>query len=32
VSGKPIEVRWVDLLEFAGGKIIRKDSFWKILE
>ena len=32
VSGKPIEVRGVDLLEFAEGKIIRKDSFWKILE
>ena len=32
LSGKKIEVRGVDLLEFAGGKIIRKDSFWKILE
>ena len=32
VSGKKIEVRGVDLLEFAQGKIIRKDSFWKILE
>ena len=31
-SGKKIEVRGVDLLEFAEGKIIRKDSFWKILE
>ena len=31
-SGQPIEVRGVDLLEFAQGKIIRKDSFWKILE
>jgi len=31
-SGQEIEVRGVDLLEFAGGKIIRKDSFWKILE
>jgi steroid delta-isomerase-like uncharacterized protein len=31
-SGKRIEVRGVDLLEFAEGKIIRKDSFWKILE
>lgn len=31
-SGQHIEVRGVDLLEFAGGKIIRKDSFWKILE
>ena len=32
VSGKKLNVRGVDLLEFAHGKIIRKDSFWKILE
>ena len=32
VSGKRIEVRGVDLLEFAGGKVTRKDSFWKIVE
>ena len=32
VSGQPIEVRGVDLLELAHGKITRKDSFWKILE
>jgi ketosteroid isomerase-like protein len=32
VSGQQIEVRGVDLLEFAQGKVIRKDSFWKILE
>lgn len=32
VSGKSIEVRGVDLLEFVGGKITRKDSFWKIVE
>lgn len=31
-SGQQIEVRGVDLLEFSAGKIIRKDSFWKILE
>lgn len=31
-AGQHIEVRGVDLLEFAQGKIIRKDSFWKILE
>lgn len=31
-SGQQIEVRGVDLLEFAHGKITRKDSFWKILE
>lgn len=32
ISGVHIEVRGVDLLEFVDGKIIRKDSFWKILE
>ncbi len=32
LSGKKIEVRGVDLLEFDKGKIVRKDSFWKILE
>lgn len=32
VSGKRIEVRGVDLLEFADGKVIRKDSFWKIVD
>ena len=32
VAGKRIEVRGVDLLEFTGGKVTRKDSFWKILE
>lgn len=31
-SGKKIEVRGVDLLEFNQGKITRKDSFWKIVE
>lgn len=31
-AGQYIEVRGVDLLEFAQGKITRKDSFWKILE
>lgn len=31
-SGGKIEVRGVDLLEFVEGKIIRKDSFWKIIE
>jgi steroid delta-isomerase-like uncharacterized protein len=31
-AGQHIEVRGVDLLEFAQGKITRKDSFWKILE
>jgi steroid delta-isomerase-like uncharacterized protein len=32
ISGKPISVRGVDLLEFVDGKITRKDSFWKIVE
>jgi ketosteroid isomerase-like protein len=32
VSGERLEVRGIDLLEFAGGKITRKDSFWKIRE
>jgi steroid delta-isomerase-like uncharacterized protein len=32
VSGQPIEVRGVDLLDFVDGKITRKDSFWKIRE
>lgn len=31
-SEQQIEVRRVDLLEFAQGKITRKDSFWKIVE
>src|SRR5687767_13665107 len=31
-AGQHIEVRGVDLLEFTQGKVIRKDSFWKILE
>jgi len=30
-AGQAIEVRGVDLLEFAQGKITRKDSFWKIV-
>jgi ketosteroid isomerase-like protein len=32
VSGKKVEVRGVDLLEFVDGKITRKDAFWKIVE
>ena len=31
-TGEPIEVRGCDLLEFSGGLISRKDSFWKILD
>ena len=30
-AGEKIEVRGVDLLEFANGQITRKDSFWKII-
>ena len=32
VSGQKIEARGVDLLEFRDGRIIRKDSFWKIVQ
>jgi ketosteroid isomerase-like protein len=31
-TGRRLEVRGIDLLEFSAGKIIRKDSFWKIRE
>jgi ketosteroid isomerase-like protein len=31
-TGEPIEVRGCDLFEFSGGRISRKDSFWKIIE
>lgn len=31
-DGKKINVRGCDLLEFRDGKIIRKDSYWKIVE
>lgn len=31
-AGINTEVRGIDLLEFNNGKIIRKDSFWKIVE
>ncbi len=31
-TGTRIEVRGVDLLEFTDGRIMRKDSFWKIVE
>jgi ketosteroid isomerase-like protein len=30
--GEPIRVRGVDLLEFRDGKIVKKDSYWKIVE
>lgn len=31
-TGEKIHVRGVDLLEFAHGRIVRKDSFWKLVE
>lgn len=31
-DGKKITVRGCDLLEFRDGKIVRKDSYWKIVE
>jgi hypothetical protein len=32
VTGERIEVRGCDLFEFVDGKIIRKNSFWKIAD
>jgi len=29
IGGKRIEVRGCDLWEFANGRIVRKDSYWK---
>jgi ketosteroid isomerase-like protein len=31
-AGDKIEVRGCDLFEFRDGKIVRKDSYWKIVE
>jgi ketosteroid isomerase-like protein len=31
-EGRKIRVRGCDLLQFRNGKIIRKDSYWKIVE
>ncbi|HML24051.1 MAG TPA: nuclear transport factor 2 family protein [Aggregatilinea sp.] len=31
-AGIRVEVRGVDLLEFENGKIVRKDSYWKLVE
>ncbi len=31
-TGVRLEVRGTDLFEFKGGKIHRKDSYWKIVE
>ena len=31
-SGERVEVRGTDHLEFRDGKIVRKDSYWKLVE
>ena len=31
-AGQRLAVRGCDLLEFDGGKVVRKDSYWKIVE
>lgn len=31
-EGKSVEVRGCDFYTFAGDKVIRKDSYWKIVE
>ena len=31
-SGVSLEVRGCDLWEFRSGKVVRKDSYWKIVE
>jgi ketosteroid isomerase-like protein len=31
-EGEKIEVRGCDLFEFRDGKIVQKDSYWKIVE
>lgn len=31
-DGKALRIRGCDLFEFEGGKITRKDSYWKIVE
>ena len=31
-DGQPIEVRGCDLFELSGGKVSRKDSYWKIVD
>jgi len=32
MTGEHVQVRGVDLLEFRDGKIIKKDSYWKIID
>ena len=31
-TGERVQVRGVDLFEFRGGKIVKKDSYWKIVD
>ncbi len=31
-EGRNVRVRGCDLWEFADGKVVRKDSYWKIVE
>ena len=31
-AGQPVRVRGCDLWEFRDGKVLRKDSYWKIVE
>jgi len=31
-DGHRVELRGCDLFEFRGEKIVRKDSYWKIVE
>lgn len=31
-AGQRLAVRGCDLLEFDAGRVIRKDSYWKIVE
>lgn len=31
-SGKAIDVRGCDFYTFAAGKVVKKDSYWKIVE
>ncbi|MDQ3141214.1 MAG: nuclear transport factor 2 family protein [Bacteroidota bacterium] len=32
LAGTKLEVRGCDLWEFEGGKVTRKDSYWKLVE
>ena len=31
-EGRPVRVRGCDHWEFRGGKVVRKDSYWKLVE